>query len=102
TISVLQPANGSYFASANVAIAMQYQDDQALDLSSLSATLDGAPVNLTAGANSASGTVTAAVNSSHILTVSIKDKAGNTTSATSTFNIDTRAPDIQVLQPAAG
>src|SRR5205807_10020991 len=38
----------------------------------------------------------------HTLTASIKDKAGNQSSASSTFSVDTKAPDIHIVLPAAG
>ncbi|HEX4605389.1 MAG TPA: Ig-like domain-containing protein, partial [Candidatus Angelobacter sp.] len=100
-ITILHPLPASRHGSASVEYSVQFTDDQAVDLTSLQIAMDGAPLAVTPTANLATGTTTLA-DGNHTLTAQIKDKAGNTASTSSTFSVDTTAPDIHIIQPAAG
>jgi hypothetical protein len=99
TITIVHPAPGSAHGSANVEYLIQYSDDQAIDPGTLAVTLDGSPVAVTPGLTSVSGTVTLATSTNHVLVASIKDKAGNPATASSTFLVDTTLPNIHIVQP---
>jgi hypothetical protein len=100
-ISIVQPSPASRHGSSNVGFSIQYSDDQALDLSTLQVAIDGTALAVTPAATTVVGSTTLA-DGNHTLTASIKDKAGNQANASSTFSVDTKAPDIHILQPAAG
>ena len=101
TLTIAHPAPGSTHGSSAVEFSVQYSDDQALDLTSLKIAVDGTAVPFTETATTATGTVTLA-DGNHTLTASIKDKAGNAATASSTFSVDTTAPNIHISQPAPG
>lgn len=101
TISILHPLGGSVHGSSTVEFSIQFSDDQAIDLTSVQVSVDGAVTPFTTTPTSASGSVTLA-DGSHTLSASVKDKAGNQSTASITFTVDTTAPDIHVVQPAAG
>ncbi|HEY6308046.1 MAG TPA: Ig-like domain-containing protein, partial [Candidatus Angelobacter sp.] len=101
-ISIVHPATGSTHGSATVEYLIQYSDDQLIDLTSLTVTVDGNPVPATAAPSSASGSVTLADNANHVLSASIKDKAGNLATTSSTFSVDTTAPNVHIVQPVPG
>jgi len=100
-ITILHPTPGSTHGSSAVEYAIQYSDDQALDLTSLKISVDGTSVPVTPAAATASGMVTLA-DGNHTLTASIKDKAGNQASTSSAFSVDTTAPSIHIIQPPPG
>jgi hypothetical protein len=99
-ISITTPVSGARFGSASVSFTVQYSDNQALDLTTLQITLDGNALSVTPGASSVSGSFTA-TDGNHTLAATIKDKAGNSASASSGFSVDTKLPSIQIVQPAA-
>src|SRR5579864_7109720 len=101
TITILHPLAASVHGAAAVEFSVQFSDDQAIDLTSVQVSVDGAAAPFTTTASSASGSVTLA-DGNHNLTASVKDKAGNPASATVPFSVDTTAPDIHIVQPAAG
>lgn len=101
TITIVHPAAGSLHGSATVEFSIQFSDDQAIDPGSLVLTMDGNPLAATTTLTSASGSTTLA-DGNHTLVASIKDKAGNQASASSTFSVDTALPDIHIIQPAPG
>jgi hypothetical protein len=101
TISFSRPTANSYQGSSTVAVAVEYADDQALDITKLQVTVDGTPVSMTNTATSATGTAANLSNASHTLIATIKDLAGNVGTAQVVFHVDTTVPTIYVSQPAA-
>ncbi|MBZ5508477.1 MAG: Ig-like domain-containing protein [Acidobacteriia bacterium] len=100
-ITILHPLPSSRHGSSNVEYSVQFTDDQAIDLTSLQVAVDGNPLAVTPTPSLVTGT-TILADGTHTLTAQIKDKAGNTANASSTFSVDTSAPDIHIIQPAAG
>ncbi len=100
-ITIVHPAPASRHGSSSVEFLIQYSDDQAIDPASVQVSVDGNTVAAAPQLASVSGLTTLA-DGSHTLTVVVKDKAGNQTTATSTFSVDTSAPDIHILQPQPG
>jgi hypothetical protein len=100
-ITILHPLPSSRHGSSNVEYSVEFTDDQAIDLTSLQITVDGNPLAATPTPTLATGS-TILADGNHTLTAQIKDKAGNTANASSTFSVDTSAPDIHIIQPAAG
>jgi hypothetical protein len=100
TITIVHPAPGSIHGTNSVDYLIQYSDDQAIDPSSLAVSLDGGPLVVAAGAASVSGTVTLNNGTGHVLAATIKDKAGNPATASSTFTVDTTVPNIHIIAPA--
>ena len=99
---IVSPGGGSHQGSANVEVVLQYRDSQALDIASLEATIDGTPAALAIGPDGASGWVGPLSDGAHRLAARVRDRAGNGGSAESAFRVDTRAPALQIAQPAAG
>lgn len=100
TISFSHPTSNSYQGFSTVAIAVQYSDDQAIDSTQLSITLDGVALPATALPTSATTTAAGLASGAHLLAASIKDLAGNVASTQITFYVDTTIPTIHVTQPA--
>jgi hypothetical protein len=100
-ISIVHPGAASRHGSATVEFLIQYSDDQAVDLSTLQVAMDGTALAVTPAATTVAGSTTLA-DGNHTLTASIKDKAGNQASTSSAFSVDTKTPDIHILQPAPG
>lgn len=100
TISFSHPTSNSYQGSSNVAIVVQYSDDQAIDTTQLNITLDGVALPPTASPTSATTTASGVANGAHALMATIKDLAGNVGSTQITFYVDTTIPTIHVTQPA--
>lgn len=99
-ITIVHPAPGSEHGSGIVEFQVQYSDDQAIDLNSLVLTIDGNPLVINPTITGVSGTVTLGNSASHVLNASIKDKAGNTASDSSSFIVDTTLPNIHIVQPS--
>lgn len=101
-IAISHPLNGSFLNTLQAAIAVQYSDDQALDLSTLQIVVDGNQLPVNAGASAGTALANTPVQGSHSIVATIRDKAGNLATATSSFTIDTTAPAIHILAPASG
>ncbi|HSM87149.1 MAG TPA: Ig-like domain repeat protein, partial [Candidatus Limnocylindrales bacterium] len=101
SLTILHPAPASRHGSSSVLYSIQYSDDQAIDLNSLQVIVDGAAVAVTPTLTGASGSV-ALADGAHSMTASIRDKAGNQTSASSAFSVDTQIPGIHIVLPAPG
>ena len=99
-ISFSQPTANSYLGASSTQVVVQYSDDQAIDTSKLSVTLDGVPLAMTASPASATTVASGIGNGGHILAASIKDLAGNVGTAQISFNVDTTVPTIHITQPA--
>lgn len=102
TLVISQPSQGSRHGSPDVEVTLQFQDDQALDVSSLAAEVNGTPVPLTPVPGGANGWLGPLPDGTHTLVVRIQDLAGNQAQAESTFTVDTAVPTIQVAQPIPG
>lgn len=100
-VQVVQPTAGARLGSADVELTVHYADDQALDVGTFVAAVDGQPVALVLAADGATGRVTLA-EGSHDARVEIRDRAGNLSSASAAFTVDTTVPEIHVVQPVAG
>lgn len=102
----LSPADGSAVKIANPILRATYSDpapSSALDLSSFMARLDGVDLSGSFVVGATEATYTPAVSlaaGQHVLTVRIRDRAGNATETASTFDVDTVAPTI-VVSPAS-
>ena len=99
-ISFSQPTANSYLGSTSTQVVVQYSDDQAIDTTKLSVTLDGVALAMMASPTSATTLASGLGNGAHLLVASIKDLAGNVGSAQINFNVDTTVPTIHVTQPA--
>ncbi len=100
-IIIEHPAPASTHGSTSVEYSIQYSDDQAVDPASLQVAVNGNPLAVSPGPSSVAGTTTL-TDGAYTITASIKDKAGNISTVSSTFTVDTTAPDIHILQPAPG
>jgi RHS repeat-associated protein len=96
------PAAGQVFNTSSVAIAVQYSDNQELNLESFSAAIDGVSTPLLVDSGSASGTSPPLADGSHTLVLSIADRAGNVQTATIPFSVDANRPAIAILTPPNG
>src|SRR5262249_37652462 len=102
TITIAQPTDGSRIGVAQVDVVVRYSDDQALDLTTFSATLDGAPVSLAQDATGAPGRLGPLPDGTHTLEAHIRDRAGHESVARSHFTVDTSGPTLRIVQPASG
>ncbi len=101
-IAIAQPAAGASLGAGDVETRVTYSDNHALDLGSFTARLDGQPVTLTVGASEAVGTLAGVSEGTHTLAVTVRDQAGHESSASVTFSVDTTAPSLLIVEPAAG
>ena len=90
--------------SATPLVNVEYADSgSGIDAASVALTVDGAlvPDVLSPGPDSASGSLTTAlVDGSHTLQVDFADRAGNATSLSTAFVVDTVAPQLAIAVPA--
>ena len=101
-VTIGKPLPDSRHGTSQVEAIVQYRDDQALDLSSFRAEVDGAVVTLGQGPEGAMGLLPPLPDGEHTLTARIKDRAGNERTAQSRFRVDTGVPDIQIVLPLSG
>jgi len=105
-IAVVAPAANAYLASLTPALRVSYQDDQGLDLATLSVKVDSRDVTsyFTKGASEANGVIPASAPltaGTHTITATIKDLAGSSAApATSTFHLDVAVPLVSIIEPA--
>ncbi|MEI7529770.1 MAG: hypothetical protein WCK76_12605, partial [Elusimicrobiota bacterium] len=108
TISVEQPANGSFQNYTSVAVVVNYADtgNSGLSTSTLVIKLDAVPLSTgayTRYASSAAVQLTGLSEAVHTLDASIQDKAGNLAAAVQTgFTVDLSSPSITLVRPADG
>lgn len=101
SLTILHPSDGSIHASNSIDIAIAYSDDQAIDPSTATLTLDGSPIALQTGPMGAIAQAqTVADGQDHTIIAVVRDKAGNEATATSKFTVDTTNPDIHIVRPA--
>jgi hypothetical protein len=101
-VTIGKPLPDSRHGTSQVEAIVQYRDDQALDLTSFRADVDGTAVTLGQGPEGAMGLLPPLADGEHTLTARIKDRAGNERTAQSRFRVDTGVPDIQIVQPPSG
>jgi hypothetical protein len=99
-LTIGQPSNGARLGSSTASVTAQFSDDH-LDVSTFTATLDGAAFTMTVGAGSATGVASGLAEGAHTVVVSIADRAGNLTTREVTFTVDTTVPSIVLDQPVA-
>jgi len=101
-LSVRTPRAGEFVASRRLPLELRYADDAALDLASLRVTLDGVDRTpwFAAGPRSAR-TERELEDGRHTIEATIRDAAGRTASVKVAFTVDTVAPELRVLEPAA-
>ncbi|PYQ45885.1 MAG: hypothetical protein DMF77_02810 [Acidobacteria bacterium] len=101
-IAITQPARGSRHGSGRIEAIARYSDDQALQLSTFKATLDGGSITMAPGAAEATKWLEGLAEGRHVLSVEIGDRAGNVASDQSEFWVDTGGPSVSIAQPAPG
>ncbi len=103
TTSFAAPADGSLLANARPTVAVTWSDaGSGLDLATAKLTVDGATRTAEATATAAGLTFTPAAplaDDFHSVTVEIRDRAGNASSATLGFTTDETAPVVAFLEP---
>lgn len=106
SIGIATPVAGGYTNVALTPITVTYSDSgSGVDVTTFTLLIDG--VDQTArfaiSTTGATGSPAAALpDGLHTVTVSIKDLAGNPSTATATFTLDTTPPQITITQPANG
>jgi Glucodextranase, domain B/Bacterial Ig-like domain/Bacterial Ig domain len=100
-ISIVHPSQNSRHGSSSVEFSIEYADDQAINPTTLQVFLDGNSLAVTANASAATASATLQ-DGNHTVTATIKDRAGNSATASSSFSVDTAAPAIHITAPAAG
>lgn len=86
-----------------VALWLIYQDNQALNLTSLSVKIDTRPVaGLTVEADKATGTAGPLTDGLHTLDAEIRDQAGNPARVKAVFTVDGTAPQLDITEPLDG
>jgi hypothetical protein len=105
TIRVAAPALNGYVPVATPAIRVEYEDETALNLDTIEVLINGTDRTalFTRSASSATATLpseAALADGPVWVSVRIRDRAGNEGSATSTFIVDTTAPQVTIVEPA--
>lgn len=102
-VSSLTPAAGSFIASVTPSVSAEFSDDQTgIDVSSVRIFIDG--IDLTGKASITSTGLTLVLTSAlteggHLLTLQLKDQAGNAVEKTNAFSVDVTPPLITGLLP---
>ena len=101
----ISPVDGSLLATTPAKISADFTDDHGIDVSSVQILLDD--TDITAQSNVLPGgfeffTNAALTDGIHTLSISVRDAAGNPAQTSTSFTIDTTAPDIAILIPADG
>lgn len=103
-LTIVNPVAATTYGSPVIRVAVAHSDDQALDVATLKVAVDGTAVTTTPsedGATSTGDSQTLA-DGAHKVTATIDDKAGNTTSVTTSFSVDTDLPVVELLEPLPG
>ena len=106
-VLIQQPGAGAFVPTRTPALRLAYADDGAVDLKSLRVAVDG--VDRTAwfsvrptGAFAASDAARSLEDGPHRIEVSLSDDAGHASQVSSSFVVDTVAPQVTVLEPHDG
>src|SRR5262249_28192229 len=106
-LTIVEPRPGAVLATRTPGLQLVYEDDGAVDLSSLRITLDG--IERTAwfavgphGAVAAAEPARTLEQGKHRIEASLRDDAGHTANAAVAFTVDTIAPQVTVVEPGAG
>lgn len=106
TISISAPGSGSFTNNNLFPISVTYADSgSGIDITKFHLTIDGIDqtAQFTATATGATGVPTAVLlDGVHTIVATIQDLAGNASSASVAFSVDTAPPQITITQPANG
>ena len=94
-LTIVSPAADDELV-ANLPFSVQSEVN---DLTAVSVTIDGVPANFVG--NTWSGSIDAAPDGTHTVTVVATDSAGNQTTQTRGFVLDTTAPVVTILEPVS-
>lgn len=100
SLALLAPQAGNVFGAADVNVAWE-ASDEGFGLKSIEVRLDGA-APATLPANATSYELVNVADGVHLVTVTAEDLAGNPTSVSTTFTVDTTDPTIALGAPASG
>lgn len=103
-LHILQPASSSYLAAKAVAVVVQLSDMSGIDPSTLRMLVNGEDKSsaLSLTSTGATATIGPLPEGANTVSVSVTDLAGNPVSDSVTFNVDTTAPAISIIQPVSG
>ncbi|HEX6096862.1 MAG TPA: Ig-like domain-containing protein [Thermoanaerobaculia bacterium] len=104
SLSVVLPTASATYGSPVIRVTVAHSDEQALDPATLRVAVDGTAVAMTQsedGATSSGNTQTLA-DGPHSVTATIEDKAGNATTVSASFAVDTDLPVVYLTEPAPG
>jgi RHS repeat-associated protein len=104
-IQIVAPGNGATVPTATPQVRITYADSVGVNTTTLQVTVDGVDRTslFTRGPTEAIGTLTPPLTDGpHPLTASIQDTAGNPASTATAFRVDTAAPQVVIVSPAAG
>jgi hypothetical protein len=105
TIQIVQPALGAYLNKTTPTIAIQYSDNDGVNLSTLKILVNGIDLSslftkTNSGATATLPATNALPQGANQIVAEIQDLAGNQASASTSFNIDTTPPTISFSHPA--
>lgn len=105
SIQIVQPVLGVYSNTTNPTIAIQYSDNDNLNLSTLKVLINGADftslfMKTSTGATATLPLADALSQGANQIVAQIQDLAGNQASASTSFNIDILPPTISFSHPA--
>jgi len=100
TVQILQPASGAYVGNAKPLLQVAYSDNFGVNIASLKVTINGADqsAQFTKTATGASAAITLPQGPNSVV-ATISDLAGNQSSASAAFNVDTTPPTVNILHP---
>ncbi len=101
----VSPADGSLHAGTPAQISADFYDDKAVDATSAQILLDNADITAQANVTAAGfefPVTTTLSDGVHTLFISVRDAVGNPAQISTSFTIDTSAPEITIVIPADG
>lgn len=102
-LQIAAPVSGAYVASATPAVRITYEDNGSIDAASLRVLVDGEDrtSSFVSAAGAATATLAALPDGAHQLSATIRDAAGNQSTAAIGFFTDTAGPIVHITSPAA-
>lgn len=105
-IQITQPVLGAYIKTATPTITIQYSDSVGLNLPTLQVLINGVDetslfTKTNSGATATLPVANALPSGANQITAQIKNLAGTSATASTSFNVDTTAPLISITHPAA-